>query len=214
MPSETQTSNENQDTAAQVAKVIFQGATEAERLAVAEWLRTLITIAEGDASPLEKAKQAVEETTQREIIWPVVALLAAEMKRHAWDDRNFATQLLSIGVLSALTLGGGAAGAGIAALGTAVGVPLWIVFGAGGAFAGAILDEMQKATASNAADATESMSSEEGLKILGLELGATEAEIRDAHRRLMKGVHPDTGGSDYLAAQLNRARDKALRHVR
>ena len=54
------------------------------------------------------------------------------------------------------------------------------------------------------------MSREEAYEVLGLQPGAAEADIRDAHRRLMRGAHPDAGGSDWLAARINQARDVLL----
>ena len=55
------------------------------------------------------------------------------------------------------------------------------------------------------------MSVEEAYAILGLAPGATPDQIKEAHRRLMVKLHPDHGGSDYLATQINRARDVLLR---
>ncbi len=50
----------------------------------------------------------------------------------------------------------------------------------------------------------------QALAVLGLPETASDADIAAAHRRLIAGLHPDHGGSDFLAAQINEARDVLL----
>jgi len=66
------------------------------------------------------------------------------------------------------------------------------------------IQEQSNQTANN------EMSTSEALDILGLESGVSREEIIDAHRKLIQKLHPDRGGSNYLAAKLNQAKAHLL----
>lgn len=80
--------------------------------------------------------------------------------------------------------------------------PLWRA-GAG--------DSASQASTQGAGESSEAVMTEAtALEILGLHQGVTRDDVVQAHRRLMQKMHPDRGGSDYLAKKINAARDFLL----
>jgi len=116
----------------------------------------------------------------------------------------------------------------IAALGGLTLALLLILSGRGGAAVGALVmfgpllwqkfraarvqgfAHRSAASGDTASRSSGTMTRQEALDILGLQQGATEAQIREAHHRLMRGAHPDVGGSEWIASRINQARDVLL----
>lgn len=74
-------------------------------------------------------------------------------------------------------------------------------------FAGATDNNNDSQRESTQMSSSSGVSVDEALEILGFKTMPTKKEIIDAHRRLMSKLHPDKGGSDYLAARVNQARE-------
>ena len=71
-----------------------------------------------------------------------------------------------------------------------------------------------RAEKNNAATRYVDMTRSQALSILGLSRSAEPQQIKDAHRRLMRTMHPDRGGTSEQAAQINRAKDVLTNHSR
>jgi hypothetical protein len=116
--------------------------TDDERVRFVGWARGLLALRESGAPVLERAREALRLTRVAGVVVPVLRSSGRGIVRVAWRDRTWAARFAFGGMAVAAAAYGGKS-AGIAALGTAVGVPLWVVFGAGGAFAGVLADELE-----------------------------------------------------------------------
>jgi len=111
------------------------------------WCEELLSIRKSSLSKAQKIKKSFKVTAKASNIFSVLKIISVSIKKYAWDDRKVKGKLGLLGVGLGVSFFAGQA-AGIAALGSAVGVPLWVVFGAGGTFAGFIIEEVERVTKS------------------------------------------------------------------
>lgn len=107
-----------------------------------DWLKDLLDIRNSDKTYRKKIKMIGANLKQSQALAPVAKVLLIKMK-NAWNDLGGPAKWAVGAAGTALVLFGGA-GAGITAFGGAVGIPLFVVFGAGGALAGAIIQEFDR----------------------------------------------------------------------
>jgi hypothetical protein len=77
-------------------------------------------------------------------------------------------------------------------------------------FIGNYLKHRKAQKEGGSASASGAMTEKEALEVLGLQPGATTDDIQAAYKKLMQKVHPDSQGTDWIAAKLNQARDILL----
>jgi hypothetical protein len=125
-----------------IALVVAESLPSGSHEQLARWLQTLLDLRAKSITPRQKLRQ-LKQIRPSESFQPTLAVLYRFIKRNAWEERRWPSRLAIVGAsVTAATVGGQAAG--LAAFGTAVAVPLWIVFGAGGAFAGVLIEELRR----------------------------------------------------------------------
>ncbi len=120
-----------------------------QRRELYRWARQMQQVRTSGRRRLARAVTAVRLTAGREVVLPIPEQLKEQLvkagvrsKRLLWDERSWASRL----ALGGAALAGAAStqGAGIAAFGGAVGVPLWLLTSSGGAALGTLIDELEK----------------------------------------------------------------------
>lgn len=127
----------------QLALQIVQSTTQEHRDVLKTWIGALLRLREADLPTVQKAKEAVRLTAQAKVVKPLIRSIAIDVKKYGWDERT-TTQRFGIGAAASTIALVGPANAGIAALGGAVAVPLWVVFGSGAMLARFVYDNLDK----------------------------------------------------------------------
>ena len=127
----------------ELAKALVENASPAERDAIEKWAMRLLDIRNSDRSSFAKAKEAISVTAYSRVVWPIVRSAAGRLKEFGWDKSTGHTRVLMV-VGGAAVAVFGMQGAGIAALGSAIGLPLFVVLGGGAVLASVLVEEVRK----------------------------------------------------------------------
>ena len=119
------------------------GLTNEEQVALTGWLTELLKIKASKTTRKQKLNQISALLKKSIPLLPVIKHLANETKRIVWEERKGGFRSFIAGSAFAIFLFG-FQGAGIAAFGTAVGLPLWVIFGGGSTLAYSLLNELRK----------------------------------------------------------------------
>lgn len=113
-----------------------------QKLAVIRLFERLLEVREMDASAKEKLRKALPDGEDTKVALDALQSSASHIKDLAWDDRTWPAR---VGIGAATVVAASIAGqsAGLALAGTAIAIPLWVVFGAGHEFAAALIADLE-----------------------------------------------------------------------
>jgi len=141
----------NQEKLRQLAATVATQIAEEDRSAVLALMRQLLVIRDSALPRYEQARAAYRATAQSGGAWALAKMAAGALKEYAWDSRSTSTRL-GLSGLAIVAAAFARRGLGIAAVGALFGVPLWIVFGAGGQFPDLLIEELSKMEKPNGRD--------------------------------------------------------------
>jgi len=120
-------------------------APPAEAQVLMDWVRGLSAIRNGELRGRRKVAAQLALLRESKAGWPLVKVMARALKIGAWDARSWKLRL-GLGAILGTFVAIGNAGAGIVPLGGGIGLPLWVLMGAGGVLIGLIADQVRKRT--------------------------------------------------------------------
>ena len=114
-----------------------------QKLAVIRLFERLLQVRQMDASAKEKLRKALPDGEDTKVALHALQSSASHIKDLAWDDRTWPARVgIGAATVVAATLAGEAAGLALA--GTAIAIPLWVVFGSGEDFAQALIADLEE----------------------------------------------------------------------
>ncbi len=122
---------------------ILANITPEEGIALHIWANKLLMLRNSSRSGPEKFQAVIQLTRDAKILIPLTKKIFMELKRTGWDESAWKSRL-GMGATLWASLIIGKAAAGMALLGGAIAVPLWIVFGTGDTFVKALITELKK----------------------------------------------------------------------
>ncbi|MDH3298358.1 MAG: hypothetical protein OEM96_08815 [Gemmatimonadota bacterium] len=115
---------------------------ESQKHAVIRLFRRLLDVRELDASAADKLRKAIPDEQDAKSALDALQSSASQIKDLAWDDRTWPARV-GIGAATVVAATVAGQGAGLALLGTAIAIPLWVVFGNGNEFAAALVADLE-----------------------------------------------------------------------